>query len=193
MKEILLLLISAIFVNNCVLARFLGLCPFLGVSRKIDTAIGMSMAVTFVMTMAASITWFLQYLVLNPLNLQYLQTIVFILIIATLVQFVEMVIQKISPPLYRALGIYLPLITTNCAVLGVAILCVQKNLSFIQTVFFSFGSAVGFGFALILFAGIRERLEFSDIPESFKGTAIALITAGLLSLAFMGFIGLVKF
>ena len=192
MIELILLLISAIFVNNFVLSRFLGICPFLGVSKKIETAIGMSMAVVFVMTLASIITWLLQYLVLKPFHVEYLQTIVFILVIAALVQFVEMVVQKTSPALYQALGIFLPLITTNCAVLGCAVLNIQKNFNFLEMLFFSVGSSVGFGLALTLFAGLRENIALADVPKVFKGTGIALITAGILSLAFMGFSGLVK-
>ena len=192
MGELLLLIISAVLVNNFVLARFLGICPFLGVSRKTETAIGMGMAVIFVMTLASLVTWLLQEFILIPFNIQYLQTIVFILVIAALVQLVEMVIQKISPVLYRALGIYLPLITTNCAVLGVAVLNIQKGYTFWESVIFGFGASLGFGLALVLFAGIRERLDLAEIPKPLKGTAIALVTAGLLSLAFMGFAGLVK-
>ena len=192
MGELVLLFISAVLVNNFILSRFLGICPFLGVSKKVETAVGMSMAVIFVMTVASVITWVLQYAVLNPLKLQYLQTIVFILVIAALVQFVEMVVQKTSPALYQALGIFLPLITTNCAVLGAAVLNIQKNYNFIEMLVFSIGSAVGFGVALTLFAGLREELELASIPKIFKGTAISLITAGILSLAFMGFSGLVK-
>ncbi len=192
MVELILLLISAVFVNNFVLSRFLGICPFLGVSKKIETAIGMSMAVLFVMTLASIITWFLQYLVLKPFHVEYLQTIVFILIIASLVQFVEMVVQKTSPALYQALGIFLPLITTNCAVLGCAVLNIQKNYNFLEMLFFSVGSALGFGLALTLFAGLRENIELADVPKVFRGTGIALITAGILSLAFMGFSGLIK-
>ncbi len=192
MVELILLLISAVFVNNFVLSRFLGICPFLGVSKKIETAIGMSMAVLFVMTLASIITWLLQYLVLKPFHVEYLQTIVFILIIAALVQFVEMVVQKTSPTLYQALGIFLPLITTNCAVLGCAVLNIQKKYNFLEMLFFSVGSAVGFGLALTLFAGLRENIELADVPKVFRGTGIALITAGILSLAFMGFSGLIK-
>ena len=192
MVELILLLISAVFVNNFVLSRFLGICPFLGVSKRIETAIGMSMAVLFVMTLASIITWLLQYLVLKPFHVEYLQTIVFILIIAALVQFVEMVVQKTSPALYQALGIFLPLITTNCAVLGCAVLNIQKNYNFLEMLFFSIGSAIGFGLALTLFAGLRENIELADVPKVFKGTGIALITAGILSLAFMGFSGLIK-
>ena len=192
MGELILLLIGSALVNNFVLSRFLGICPFLGVSKKVETAAGMSMAVIFVMTVASVITWILQYAVLEPLHLQYLQTIVFILIIASLVQFVEMVVQKVSPALYQSLGIFLPLITTNCAVLGAAVLNIQKNYNFIEMLVFSVGSAIGFGLALTLFAGLREDIELSDVPKVFKGTAISLITAGILSLAFMGFSGLVK-
>lgn len=192
MIKLLLIIISTVLVNNFVLARFLGICPFLGVSKKVETAIGMGMAVIFVITMAAAITWLVFMYLLVPLNITYLQTIAFILVIAVLVQFVEMVIQKVSPALYQALGIYLPLITTNCCVLAVAVLTVQSSFSFIETVIFAIGASVGFALALILFAGIRERLSLSNIPRPFEGTAIALITAGLLSLAFLGFAGLVK-
>ena len=190
--ELSLLLVSAIFVNNFVLARFLGVCPFLGVSKKVETAVGMSMAVVFVMTLASVITWIIQKFILVPFQIEYLQTIAFILIIASLVQFVEMVIQKTSPVLYQALGIFLPLITTNCAVLGVAILNIQKDYTFLSTTVHGFGASVGFALALVLFAGLRERTELADVPKSFQGVAITLITGGLLSLAFMGFAGLVK-
>jgi electron transport complex protein RnfA len=190
--EYFLIIVGAVLVNNFVLRRFLGICPFLGVSKKIDTAIGMGMAVIFVMTLASVITWIIYTYVLDTWNLEYLQTIVFILVIATLVQFVEMVIQKSSPVLYQALGIYLPLITTNCAVLGVAILNIQLRYNFLQATIFGFGSSIGFTLALVLYAGIRERLELANIPKSLRGVPIALITAGLLSLAFMGFSGLVK-
>lgn len=193
MTEYLLLIISAVFVNNIVLARFLGNCPFLGVSRKIDTAVGMGMAVIFVLTVAGVVSWMVFTFVLAPLGIEYLQTITFILVIAALVQLVEMIIQKSSPTLYQALGIFLPLITTNCAVLGVAIINIQEGYSFLQTLVFSLGSSIGFAMALVLFAGIRERLALSDIPKSFQGMAIALITAGLLSLTFMGFSGLVTY
>ena len=192
MFELFLLIIGAVLVNNFVLARFLGICPFLGVSRQTETAVGMGMAVIFVMTVASVVTWFIQYFFLDPLGIGYLQTVAFILVIASLVQLVEMVIHKISPPLYRALGIYLPLITTNCAVMGVAVLNIQKELTFLQTAFFGFGASVGFTLALVIFAGLRERTELSDIPAPLRGTAITLIMAGLLSLAFMGFSGLVK-
>lgn len=192
MGKFILLIISAVLVNNFVLARFLGICPFLGVSRKIETAIGMGMAVIFVITMAATITWLVHMYILVPFQITYMQTIAFILVIAALVQFVEMVVQKTSPALYQALGIYLPLITTNCCVLAVAVLTVQQSFTFMETVVFAIGASVGFALALILFAGIRERLSLSEIPRPFEGTAIALITAGLLSLAFLGFAGLVK-
>jgi electron transport complex protein RnfA len=185
-----LLIINALLVTNVVFARFLGICPYLGVSRRIETAVGMGMAVIFVMTMATSVTWPLQRYVLDRLDLAYLQTIVFILIIASLVQFVELVLRKFSPALYRALGIYLPLITTNCAVLGLAILCIRESLSYLQAIAFSFASAVGFTLALVVFAGIRERIEYEDIPACMRGTPIGLITAGVLALAFMGFSGL---
>ena len=192
MIELALILISAIFVNNFVLARFLGICPFLGVSKKVETALGMGMAVTFVMTVAAVVTWFIQYFILIPFNIEYLQTIAFILVIASLVQLVEMVIQKVSPVLYQSLGIFLPLTTTNCAVLGLAVLNIQKGYSFLESIVFAIGAALGFTLAMVLFAGLRERLDLCPVPKSFRGTAIALVTAGLLSLAFMGFAGLVK-
>jgi electron transport complex protein RnfA len=192
MADLLLILVSAIFVNNFVLARFLGICPFLGVSKNVETALGMGMAVTFVMTVATVVTWFIQYFILVPFDLEYLQTIAFILVIASLVQLVEMVIQKSSPVLYQSLGIFLPLITTNCAVLGLAVLNIQKDYSFLEGVVFAIGAAGGFTLAMILFAGLRERVALSPVPAPFRGTAIALVTAGLLSLAFMGFAGLVK-
>ncbi|WP_027716338.1 electron transport complex subunit RsxA [Desulfuromonas sp. TF] len=192
MVELLLILISAIFVNNFVLARFLGICPFMGVSKKVETALGMGMAVTFVMTVATVVTWFIQYYVLIPFGIEYLQTIAFILVIASLVQLVEMVIQKASPVLYQSLGIFLPLITTNCAVLGLAVLNIQKGYGFLEGVIFAIGAALGFTLALILFAGLRERIDLCPVPKSFRGAAIAFVTAGLLSLAFMGFAGLVK-
>ena len=192
MAELGLLFISAVLVNNFVLSRFLGICPFLGVSKRTETAVGMSLAVLFVMTVSAVVTWFIQRLLLGPLGLEYLQTIAFILVIAALVQLVEMVVQYTSPALYQALGIFLPLITTNCAVLGLAVLNVQKGHGFVQTVVFSVGAALGFGLALVLFSGIRERIALADVPGPFRGTAVALVTAGLLSLAFMGFAGLVR-
>ncbi|MDY6848947.1 MAG: electron transport complex subunit RsxA [Thermodesulfobacteriota bacterium] len=191
MAGLLIILISAIFVNNFVLARFLGICPFLGVSKKVETALGMGMAVTFVMTVASAVTWLVQRFVLVPLGVEYLQTIAFILVIASLVQLVEMVVQKTSPVLHQSLGIFLPLITTNCAVLGLAVLNIQKDYSFLEAVVFAVGAAVGFTLALVLFAGLRERLDLCPVPEAFRGTAIAMVTAGLLSLAFMGFAGLV--
>jgi len=191
--EIFLIFMSAILVNNFVLARFLGICPFLGISRKIETAVGMGLAVIFVMALASVITFGVEYLILRPLNIEYAQTIAFILVIAALVQFVEMVISKSSPTLYKALGVYLPLITTNCAVLGVAILNIREEYGLIETLFNGIGAAVGFALAIVLFAGIRERLELSfDLPRSFRGFPIALITAGLMSVAFLGFYGLIK-
>ncbi|HEW92265.1 MAG TPA: electron transport complex subunit RsxA [Thermotogaceae bacterium] len=189
--RIFLIVLSAILVNNFVLQRFLGICPFLGVSKKIDTAVGMSIAVLFVMVLASTIVWFIDRLLI-ALNITFLRTIVFILVIATLVQFVEIFLKKSSPSLYEALGIYLPLITTNCAILGLALLNVQMEYNLLETVFNSLGAALGFGLALIVFASIRERLELEEIPQSFQGLANALITAGLVSMAFMGFQGLVK-
>ena len=191
-KSILIIMLSSILVNNFVLSRFLGICPFLGVSKKVETALGMGMAVTFVMVLASIFTYLIQKLILVNLGIEYMQTIAFILVIASLVQFVEMVIQKTSPTLYQALGVYLPLITTNCAVFGVAILNIQSEYNLIETIFNGFAAAVGFTLAIVLFAGIRERLEISDIPEIFQGFPIALISAGLMSIAFLGFSGLVK-
>lgn len=187
--EYILIFIAAIFVNNIVLSQFLGICPFLGVSQKINTSLGMSAAVAFVMAISTLVTWLLQVYVLNPFGLQYLQTLTFILVIASLVQMVEIILKKVSPPLYQALGVFLPLITTNCAVLGVAISVVQKNYSLLMSLDYAIASAIGFGLALILFAGLREHLEFSAIPKSLRGVSITLITASLLSLAFMGFSG----
>lgn len=187
--EYLLIFISAIFVNNIVLSQFLGICPFLGVSKKIDTALGMGAAVAFVLTLSTIVTYLVQKLVLDPFGLQYLQTIAFILVIAALVQMVEIILKKVSPALYQALGIFLPLITTNCCVLGVAILVIQKDYSLLQSVVYAFSTALGFGLALTVFAGIREQMEFSNIPKGMRGMAIVLVTAGLLSLAFMGFSG----
>jgi Na+-translocating ferredoxin:NAD+ oxidoreductase subunit A len=189
--EYLILAINAILVGNLVLAKFLGICPFLGVSKKVSTALGMSAAVTFVMTLAAVVVWGVNRFLLVPLSLEYLRIIAFILVIASLVQLTEMVLQKFSPALYDSLGIYLPLITTNCAILGVAVLNVDFERGLVATVVYSFSAAIGFTVALLLFAGIRERLETSDIPDAFEGAATALITAGILSLAFMGFAGLV--
>lgn len=191
-KSIFIILLSSILVNNFIMSRFLGICPFLGVSKKVETALGMGMAVTFVMALASMITYMIHYYILIPLNIEFMQTIAFILVIAALVQFVEMVIQKVSPTLYQALGVYLPLITTNCAVLGVAILNIQSKYNLIETIVNGIGGALGFTLSIILFAGIRERLEISEIPEIFKGFPIALITAGLMSIAFLGFTGLVK-
>lgn len=187
--EYLLIFISAIFVNNIVLSQFLGICPFLGVSKKIDTAIGMGGAIAFVLTLATIITWLVQKYVLDPFGLQYLQTLSFILVIAALVQMVEIILKKVSPALYQALGIFLPLITTNCAVLGVAILVIQKDFNLLQSVVYAFSTALGFALALIVFAGIREQQALVRIPKGMQGMAIVLVTASLLSLAFMGFSG----
>ncbi|MBU4440045.1 MAG: electron transport complex subunit RsxA [Acetobacterium sp.] len=187
---LIFIMISAIFVNNFVLSRFLGICPFLGVSKQVETAVGMGVAVTFVMAIASAITFVVQYSILNPLNLGYLQTIAFILVIAALVQLVEMVIKKSSPSLYQALGVYLPLITTNCAVLGVALINIQNKYNFIETIFNGVGAALGFTLAIVLFAGIRERLETSGTPLSLEGFPIALLTAGLMAIAFLGFSGM---
>ena len=190
--EYILIFITAVFVNNIVLAQFLGICPFLGVSKKVDTAIGMSAAVTFVLTIATIVTYLVQKYVLDAFGLGYLQTISFILIIAALVQMVEIVLKKVSPALYQALGVFLPLITTNCAVLGVALLNINLGHNFLQSALYGFSAAIGFSLVMVLFAAIRERLAVADVPAPFRGNAIALITAGLMSLAFMGFSGLVK-
>ena len=171
------------------LSQFLGICPFLGVSKKVDTALGMSAAVAFVLTLATIVTWLVQKLVLDAVCMQYLQTIAFILVIASLVQMVEIVMKKVSPALYQALGIFLPLITTNCAVLGVAILVIQKDYSLVESIIYAFSTAIGFGLALTVFAGIREQLELVNVPKGMRGVAITMVTAGLLSLAFMGFSG----
>ncbi len=184
--------LSAVLIENFVLVRFLGICPFLGVSKKINTALGMGAAVIFVMAVASASTWALQEFILKPFDIEYLQTIGFILVIAALVQFVEMVIQKTSRQLYQALGVYLPLITTNCAVLGVCIINIQKGFDFVYSLLYGTFAGVGFTLAIVLFAGIRERLEFADIPESLKGFPISLISASLVSLAFFGFQGLIK-
>ncbi|MFA6770977.1 MAG: electron transport complex subunit RsxA [Bacteroidales bacterium] len=198
--EYILIIISAVFVNNIVLSQFLGVCPFLGVSNKVSTAAGMSGAVTFVMAVATLVTYILHYYVLVPLGIEFMQTVTFIVVIASLVQMVEIIMKKISPALYQALGIFLPLITTNCAVLGVAILVVSKEFTFggephllnmAQSVVFATSNALGFGLAMILFAGLREQLDLADVPKPFKGMPIALITAGILALSFMGFAGLV--
>lgn len=190
--ELLLIFIAAIFVNNIVFSQFLGICPFLGVSKKIDTALGMSAAVAFVLTLATIVTYLIQKYVLDAFELQYLQTITFILVIASLVQMLEIVLKKVSPSLYQALGVFLPLITTNCAVLGVAILVIQKDYDLLTGVVYAFATAIGFGLALTLFAGIREQMSLVNIPKGMKGTPIALIVAGLLAMAFMGFSGVVK-
>lgn len=185
-----LIIISAIFINNFILSQFLGICPFLGVSKKLDTAVGMSVAVTFVMGLASVICWMIQYYILIPFGIGYLQTIAFILVIAGLVQFVEMVIKKTSPTLYQALGIYLPLITTNCAVLGVAILNINKSYNLIESLINGVGGGLGFALAIILFAGVRERLDLAPIPKALDGFPIAMIAASLFSIAFLGFSGL---
>ncbi len=190
--EYLIIIISAIFVSNIVLAQFLGICPFLGVSGKVSTSVGMSGAVLFVMTIATIITWLVYQYVLLPFGITFLQTISFILIIASLVQMVEIILKKVSPPLYQALGIYLPLITTNCAIMGVALLTVAKpDFDLLKGVVFAVASALGFGLAMLLFAGIREHLDLMDVPKGMRGVPIALVTAGILALAFMGFTGLV--
>ena len=187
--EYILIFISAIFVNNIILSQFLGICPFLGVSKKIDTALGMGMAVAFVLTLATIVTYLIQYGLLVPLGLQYLQTLAFILVIAALVQMVEIILRKVSPALYQALGIFLPLITTNCAVLGVAILVIQKDYTLAESIAYAFSTALGFALALTSFAGMREQRALGQIPKGMRGMAIVLVAAGLLSLAFMGFGG----
>ncbi len=189
--NLILLFLSVVLVNNVITSQFLGICPFLGVSKKVDTAVGMGVAVTFVLTLASFITYFVQK-ILEITNNQFLQTIAFILVIASIVQFVEMVIQKMSPSLYQALGVFLALITTNCAVLGIALVNVQNGYNLVETMVNGFGAGVGFTLAIVLFAGIRERLELADIPESFKGFPITLISASLMSIAFLGFAGLIK-
>ncbi len=188
----ILIFIGAVFVNNIVLSQFLGVCPFLGVSKRVETALGMTGAVAFVMTIATVFTFIISKFILVPLDLQFLQTISFILIIASLVQMVEIIMKKISPALYQALGVFLPLITTNCAVLGVAIMVVQKDMNLVSSVVFAISNAVGFGLALILFAGIREQLNLLNLPKAMQGMPAALLTAGLLAMAFMGFAGIVK-
>lgn len=190
--EYILIIISAVFVNNIVLAQFLGICPFLGVSNKVSTSVGMSGAVLFVLTLATLVTYLIYTYILVPLDITYMQTISYILVIAALVQMVEIILKKVSPSLYQALGIFLPLITTNCAVLGVAILTIQKDYNMIQGVIYAIANSLGFGFALILFAGIREHLELMQVPKGMKGAPIALVVAGILALAFMGFSGMVK-
>lgn len=185
------IIISAILVNNIVLMQFLGICPFMGVSKKLSTAIGMSSAVTFVMVLATIVTYLLQTYVLKPYGIDYLQTISFILVIAAFVQMVEIVLKKVSPPLYQALGVFLPLITTNCAIMGVALLTIQKNFNLIEGIVFAASTAIGFGLAITIFAGIREHLDLMNVPKGMRGTPIALISAGILAMAFMGFSGLV--
>ena len=190
--EYILIFISAIFVNNIVLSQFLGICPFLGVSKKVETATGMGAAVAFVLVIATIVTYLIQHYVLNPFGLQYLQTIAFILVIAALVQMVEIVLKKVSPALYQALGVFLPLITTNCCILGVAILVIQNDYDLLTGVIYAFATAIGFALAMVLFAGIREQLSLVNVPKGMDGMAIALVTAGLLAMAFMGFSGVDK-
>lgn len=190
MIEYISIIITAIFVNNIVFAQFLGICPFIGVSRKLSSAAGMGAAVTFVMVLATAVTWLLQDLVLNPFGLGFMQTIVFILVIAALVQMLEIILKKIAPALYSALGVFLPLITTNCAVLGVAIIVAQKDFGLMHSVVYAVATAIGFGLALTLFAAIRTQLALSDVPRSMRGVPIALIVAGILAMAFMGFTGI---
>jgi len=192
MKEYALILVGTVLVNNFVLVKFLGLCPFMGVSKKLETATGMGLATTFVLTLSSVTAWLVNEYMLVPLGIEYLRTIAFILVIAVVVQFTETVMHKTSPVLYQVLGIFLPLITTNCAVLGVALLNLQEQRSFVESAVYGFGAAVGFSLVLALFAAIRERVDVADVPEPFQGSAIALITAGLMSLAFMGFAGLVQ-
>jgi Na+-translocating ferredoxin:NAD+ oxidoreductase subunit A len=192
MKELGLILVATVLVNNFVLVKFLGLCPFMGVSRKLETAAGMALATTFVLTLSSVCSYLVQEWLLAPLGLEYLRTIAFILVIAGVVQFTEMVVHKTSPLLYQVLGIYLPLITTNCAVLGVALLNVQESHGFLESFVYGFGAAAGFSLVLVLFAGVRERVAAADVPVAFRGASIALVTAGLMSLAFMGFAGLVR-
>jgi electron transport complex protein RnfA len=191
MKELALIILSTVLVNNFVLVKFLGLCPFMGVSRKLESALGMAAATTFVLTISAACSYLVESYLLAPLGLEYLRTIAFILVIAAIVQFTEMMVHKVSPLLYQVLGIYLPLITTNCAVLGVALLNVQESHNFVESLVYGFGAATGFSLVLALFAAMRERMAMADVPEPFQGAAIALITAGLMSLAFLGFTGLV--
>lgn len=190
--NLLIILLSVILVNNMVLSKFLGICPFLGVSKKVETAMGMSLAVTFVMAIASVMSWLVQTFVLVPLKIEFMQTIAFILVIAGLVQFVEMVIKKTSPTLYQALGVYLPLITTNCAVLGVAILNIQNNFNLLETLVNGIGGGISFTLAIVLFAGVRERLETAPVPKALQGFPIAMIAASLFSIAFLGFQGLIK-
>ena len=191
-NDLILIFRAAVITNNFVLTYFLGICPFIGVSNKIDSAVGLGMATTFVMTMAATVTWIIYHYILVPFNLEFLQYVTFIIVIASFVQFVEMFIKKVSPPLYKALGIFLPLITTNCAILCLTLFMVLKDYEFLESVIFGFGAGVGFTLALVLMAGIREELEFADIPEPLKGSGITLILAGMLALAFMGFGGIIS-
>ena len=190
--EYIIIIISAIFVNNIVLAQFLGICPFLGVSKKLDTAVGMSGAVLFVLTLATLVTYLVRNFVLQPLGLEFLQTVSFILVIAALVQMVEIILKKVSPSLFQALAIFLPLITTNCAVLGVAILTIQKDFTLMEGVVYAISNAIGFGLALIIFAGLREHLDLMEVPRGMRGVPVSLVVAGILALAFMGFSGIVK-
>jgi electron transport complex protein RnfA len=190
--EYILIIISAVFINNVVLAQFLGVCPFLGVSNKVNTALGMAGAVVFVITLATLVTYLVQIYVLDKLGIAFMQTITFILVIAFLVQMVEIILKKISQPLYQALGIFLPLITTNCAVLGVAILVIKKNYNLLEAVVFGASTAIGFGLALVILAGIREQLDLLNVPKGMKGVPVSLVIAGILALAFMGFTGIVK-
>ena len=192
MTELIVILIGTVLVNNFVLVRFLGLCPFLGVSQNIEAAAGMSLATAFVLTLSSATAYLLHQYVLLPLNLEYLRTISFILVIAASVQFTEIMVRRLSPLLHQVLGIFIPLIATNCAVLGVALLNVQQSNGFVQSVFFGFGAAAGFALVLVMFASIRERLDAADVPAPFRGTAIALLTAGIMSLAFMGFAGMAR-
>ncbi len=192
MVELIAIFISAVLINNFVLHYFLGICPFLGVSKRIDSAFSMGLAVTFVMTITAIVSWGINHWILIPYHLDYLQIVSFILVIASLVQLVEMFIRKVSPPLYQALGIYLPLITTNCAILGLALLAALKNYRFLETIVFGLGSGIGFTLAIVLMAGIREQLDMADVPEILKGPGIALITAGIMALGFLGFTGMLK-
>jgi len=190
--EYIIIIIGTVFVSNIVLSNFLGICPFLGVSNKISTATGMAGAVLFVMTVATIVTWLIQNYILAPFNLGFLQTISFILVIAALVQVVEIILKKVSPPLYQALGVFLPLITTNCAIMGVALLVVQKDFNLLEGTVYAIGNSIGFALALVLFAGLREHMELLDVPKGMRGMPIALVVAGILSLAFMGFANLVK-
>ncbi len=190
MQDLVMLIIATALVNNVVLVKFLGLCPFMGVSNKLDSAVGMGLATTFVLTLTAALSWLLETLVLVPLGLEVLRIVAFIVVIAAVVQFTEMVIRKISPVLYQVLGIFLPLITTNCAVLGVALLTIQEEYTFVESLLFGFGSALGFALVLVMFAGLRERLSLGEVPAPFAGAPVGFITAGLLAMAFMGFAGM---